>query len=69
MKQSREPEYQVSEKTSQQWALGRISSQSYKAQVQEKSRELYLQLSMAISILEKIRDFSRELEQLREATE
>ncbi len=63
-----EPEYQVeSEKTSQEWDLGRISHLKYRGRVQARSRELYTSLTLVIGTLDRIQDLVRELEQLQEA--
>ncbi len=59
------PEYNL-EKTSQEWDHSEVINQSYRDQVQVKSRLLYTRLNLVIDILEKIQDSVRELEQLRE---
>ncbi len=68
---STEPEYSVeekSEKISQQLDLLRTSSRTYKAQVQVRSRLLYVDFNTVLTTLERIRDSLRELEQYREDT-
>jgi len=53
------------ERTSQQWAHGKILGPTYKDLVQARLREQYTQLKLVSDILEKILDSQRELEQLR----
>ncbi len=63
----REPEFilEALEETSQEWVHGRTSNQTYKDQVQVKSRQLYKALTILVGTLDAIRDSVRELEQLR----
>ncbi len=62
---STEPEFLVetSEKTSQQWDLGRISSQILLAQVVVKSRQSLREASMSLDTLEVTLDLLLELQQ------
>ncbi len=62
---STEPEFSVetSEKTSQQWDLGRISSQILLAQVVVKSRQSLREASMSLDTLEVTLDLLLELQQ------
>ncbi len=64
----KEPEYTLEERSARMfphWDHSRTSNPTYKDLVQEKSRQLYVALSMAIDTLGAIRDLVRELEQLR----
>ncbi len=54
---------EVSERTSQQWGPLDHTCLTFKDQDPEKLRQLYMASSMAIGILEGIRDSLRELEQ------